>query len=69
MVGRIKNLHGAHTFKRGEEKGMFLFGGSTVVLLLEKGKATLKDEILEASARGEETPVKMGEHIGCQYKA
>ena len=64
MVGKIQNHHGVHTFKRGEEKGMFLFGGSTVVLLLEKDTVVLDDAILKASEAGEETPVRLGQAIG-----
>ena len=43
---------------------MFLYGGSTVILLLEKGRAKLNGDLLEASARGEEVPVQMGQSIG-----
>jgi phosphatidylserine decarboxylase len=64
LVGKIQNNHGACEFKRGEEKGMFLYGGSTVVLLLQKNKAELRKEIFEATARGEETSVLMGEKLG-----
>jgi len=64
MVGRIKNFHGAHSFKRGEEKGMFEFGGSTIVLLLKENAAVLDADILQNSANGVETIVKYGEKIG-----
>ena len=64
LVGKIKNHHGEHTFSRGEEKGMFLYGGSTVVLLLEKDKAILDKSLFEATQKGEETPVVMGERLG-----
>ena len=37
MVGRIVNHHGKASFRRGEEKGMFMFGGSTAVLPIERG--------------------------------
>lgn len=61
-VGKIANRHtpGEHT--RGEEKGRFLFGGSTVILLLRG--VTLDEEILENSAKGLETVVHFGEQIG-----
>ncbi len=36
LVGKIKNNHEEHEFKRGEEKGCFLYGGSTVILLLKR---------------------------------
>ena len=64
LVGKILNHHGAGPINRGQEKGMFLYGGSTVILLLEKGRATLDYRLMEASARGEEVPVQMGQPIG-----
>lgn len=64
MVGRISNFHGAHAFKRGEEKGMFEFGGSTIVLLLKQGAAVIDEDILKNSAEDVETVVKYGERIG-----
>lgn len=36
LVGKIANNHEEHEFKRGEEKGCFLYGGSTVILLLKR---------------------------------
>ncbi len=39
MVGGIKQNYLSNTFvKKGEEKGYFYFGGSTCVLVFEKGK-------------------------------
>ena len=69
LVGRILNHHGSGTVRRGEEKGMFLYGGSTVVLLLESGRAEIPETLFEATERGEETPVKMGERIGVRSTA
>ena len=64
LVGKIVNHHGAATVRRGQEKGYFQFGGSTVVLLLKKGTAVLDSDILENSRQGIETVVKFGEKIG-----
>ena len=64
LVGRIDNYHGAGRFSRGEEKGRFLYGGSTVVLLLRPGAADIPQTLFDAAARGEETPVRMGQAIG-----
>ena len=64
LVGKIHNHHGAGPIVRGEEKGMFLYGGSTVILLVEKNRVHLQEGLLEASARGEEVPVKMGQVLG-----
>ena len=64
LVGKIVNHHGAATVRRGQEKGYFQFGGSTVVLLLKKDSAVLDSDILENSRQGIETVVKFGEKIG-----
>lgn len=60
LVGRIQNHHGAGPIRRGQEKGMFLYGGSTVILLVEKDRAQLTLEV----PAGEEVPVKLGQAIG-----
>ena len=64
LVGRIVNHHGEAHVRRGQEKGYFQFGGSTVVLLLEKGRALVDEDILRNSRESFETIVKMGEKIG-----
>lgn len=64
MVGKIVNHHEKYTFQKGEEKGLFEFGGSTIVLLVKKDKVKIDSDILENSLRGIETIVKMGEKIG-----
>lgn len=65
LVGRIKNRHwNAHYFAKGEEKGMFEYGGSTIVLLFEKGMISVDSDILANSAHGYETVVRYGEKIG-----
>ena len=65
LVGKIVNDHPwPRAVRRGEEKGHFAYGGSTIIVLLQKDAAQLAPELLEASARGEETPVRMGQRIG-----
>ena len=64
LVGRIQNHTPGDMVRRGEEKGLFEFGGSTVIVLLEKGFAQIDPDILKNSGAGEETLVKMGERIG-----
>ena len=64
LVGRIKNLHGAASVTRGEEKGYFEFGGSSVLLLLEKDRFCPSDTLLARSESGWETPVRQGESVG-----
>jgi phosphatidylserine decarboxylase len=48
----------------GDEKGYFKFGGSTVVLLFEKNKIRIDDDLLINTLKGYETSVKKGERIG-----
>ncbi len=67
LVGRIVNYHERKEVKRGEEKGRFEFGGSTVILCLEKNRAVIDEDILLNTSRGIETIVKMGEKIGVSY--
>lgn len=64
MVGRIVNNHGKGEFKRGEEKGKFEFGGSTIVLLVEKDKVILDEEFFANTNIDAETYVLCGEKIG-----
>lgn len=49
---------------RGEEKGYFKFGGSTILLFFEKDKAIIDDEIIRQTGMGYETKVLAGEAIG-----
>lgn len=64
MVGKIVNNHEKASVKRGMEKGHFEFGGSTIVLMLEKGAAVIDEDIMNNSCNGIETIVKAGEKIG-----
>ncbi|TNE79938.1 MAG: phosphatidylserine decarboxylase [Bacteroidetes bacterium] len=65
MVGKIvQRFNGAHEFKRGEEKGYFEFGGSTVIQFFKKGSVKLDQEILDYSLQGIETLVKINEKVG-----
>lgn len=63
MVGRICNYHQSAEVRKGQEKGKFEFGGSTIVLLLEKGKVNLREELLRNTREGCETLISMGEWI------
>ena len=64
LVGRINNFHEEKNVSRGETKGCFEFGGSTVILAFERDKVQFFEEILENSAKGIETRVLMGEAVG-----
>ena len=64
LVGRIVNAPGGCRVTRGEEKGRFEFGGSTVIVCLEPGRADLDADLMANTAAGHETVVKLGEKIG-----
>lgn len=64
MVGRISNHHEEADIRRGKEKGKFEFGGSTIVLLVEKDKIRIDEDILVNSSENIETIVKYGEKCG-----
>lgn len=64
LVGRISNLHGARRVSRGEEKGHFDFGGSTIVVLVKPNVLRVDQDILRNNAAGCETVIKYGERIG-----
>ncbi len=65
MVGSIRQTYKTGLeVKKGQEKGYFLFGGSTLVLLFERGKIEVDGDILENTLKGIETRVKMGESLG-----
>ena len=64
LVGRIDNREGAGSIRRGAEKGRFLYGGSTVVLLLEKDRVSVDEALFTATLNGIETPVVMGQVLG-----
>lgn len=63
MVGKIVN-HDIKKFNRGQEKGYFLFGGSTVVLVFKDEVVEVDEDIVLNSDLGIETKVKLGEVIG-----
>lgn len=65
-VGKIVQSHTGENFKRGDEKGYFLFGGSTVILLGEPGKWRPANDLLEWSAKGKEVYLKLGSKMGEQ---
>jgi phosphatidylserine decarboxylase len=51
-------------FRRGEEKGFFQYGGSTIVLAFKRGAAAVDGDIAEASAGGFEASVRALGSIG-----
>lgn len=67
MVGGITQSYTPNTFvKKGDEKGYFYFGGSTLIMIFEKGKVKIDNDLILNTSKGIETKVYMGEKIGEQ---
>lgn len=64
MVGKIVQTYPENKpFERGDEKGYFLFGGSTVIVLGQPGAWKPDADLLDQTARRRETYVKLGDGI------
>ncbi len=64
-VGRIRQLFiPGRSVARGEEKGLFGFGGSCVVTLFARGRIRFDADLVEQSAQHRETYARMGERLG-----
>lgn len=65
MVGTIISTFQPNSaIQKGDEMGYFAFGGSTVVMLVDKNNFTIDADILENTRNKMETAVLMGEQIG-----
>ncbi|PIE58329.1 MAG: phosphatidylserine decarboxylase [Desulfobulbus propionicus] len=65
MVGSIVQAYEPESqVRKGQEKGWFKFGGSTVIVLLEKGKILVDNDLLENTRKGFETSITVGERVG-----
>ncbi|MBR6337576.1 MAG: phosphatidylserine decarboxylase [Ruminococcus sp.] len=66
FVGKITNHNpeGRVNVTKGEEKGYFEFGGSTIVLLTQKGKVTIDEDLIQNTKEGFETRLLQGAQIG-----
>ena len=64
MVGKIVNHPTDSKVRRAQEKGHFMFGGSTVIMVFEKGAVNIDKDILENSENDIETVVRYGMKIG-----
>lgn len=53
--------------KKGEEKGYFAFGGSSVLTIFEKSRIVLADDLVENSARGLELYSHFGDFMGKKW--
>jgi phosphatidylserine decarboxylase len=63
-VGSIVQTFAPGPVQRGQEKGYFQFGGSSLVLLFAPGSATFDPDLVADSAGGTEVSVRAGEPVG-----
>ncbi|MDO4622250.1 MAG: phosphatidylserine decarboxylase [Eubacteriales bacterium] len=63
LVGRIQNLHQEAVIRRGQEKGYFEYGGSTIILLVKPGQVQFSSKLYAQTREGKEVPVKAGQRI------
>jgi len=69
-VGRIEQTFTPEVpVKKGDEKGYFLFGGSTVITVFQKGRAILSEDLVRQTGTGIETYAKMGGEMGTTTRA
>lgn len=64
LVGKISNHKQSTVVTRGEEKGFFEYGGSTIVVLTQKGRVTPRSDLLTNSKNGYETKVLQAYPLG-----
>ncbi|KLO15227.1 hypothetical protein SCHPADRAFT_871290 [Schizopora paradoxa] len=65
MVGTIKTtVQEGESVKRGQEFGYFAFGGSTIVMLFEKGMVEWDEDLLINGKASLETLVRVGMGVG-----
>ncbi|MDD3049807.1 MAG: phosphatidylserine decarboxylase [Candidatus Cloacimonetes bacterium] len=65
LVGSILQTFTPYSnVEKGQEKGYFKFGGSTVLLLFQKNKVLIDKDLLKNTKNGLETKILMGEKIG-----
>lgn len=65
LVGKIENIESAPAAVcRGEEKGNFAFGGSTILLVTQAGRVIPERTFTACAQAGQEHFVRMGERTG-----
>ncbi len=65
MVGSIvQHQPAGGPCRRGQEKGYFQFGGSTVLAILPPGRVQIDADIMHYARKGIETQVRFGERVG-----
>ncbi len=64
-IGRIRQTYlPGRAVAKGEEKGLFAFGGSSVITLFGRGRIRFDADLVEQSSQHRETYARMGERLG-----
>lgn len=64
-VGSIRETYvPGRPVAKGEEKGLFAFGGSCVITVFQRGRIRFASDLVEQSAQHVETYVRMGDTLG-----
>ncbi len=64
LVGAIEQTYEPNkSYQKGDEKGFFKFGGSSILLLFKENSISIDKDLLENTQRKLETCIKMGEKI------
>ena len=63
-VGSIRQTFAGPKVQKGEEKGLFAFGGSCVITLFMAGRIRFDRDLVEQSAQWIETYARMGDRLG-----
>jgi phosphatidylserine decarboxylase len=63
FVGSIVQTYTPGPVAAGDEKGLFEFGGSTVILVLEPGRVKVDTDLVDSTRKGIEVLLRMGEGI------
>lgn len=65
LVGRIENKNvNTCRVRKGQEKGNFAFGGSTIILVTQKDSVVPELDIIHNSSSNIETKVRQGQRVG-----
>ncbi len=62
-VGTIVQTYAGERHRKGDERGYFKFGGSTVVIVVPSGALAFDEDLVANSARGLETRIRCAERI------
>lgn len=63
LVGKIHD-HGYEKFLKGQEKGFFEYGASSIIVCYQKNQVTIDSDILLQNQNGREVQVRLGEKVG-----